>query len=70
MEKITKELSESRSTIQALKDSISARDEELKKLRENPPAIPVKKTEQHVIIGLIEHGLIGVNSGSRYRSFR
>ena len=46
VEKITKELSESRTMIQSLKDSISARDEELKKLRENPPAIPVKKSDQ------------------------
>ena len=46
VEKITKELSESRTMIQSLKDSISARDEELKKLRENPPAIPVKKNDQ------------------------
>ena len=46
VEKITKELSESRSLIESLKDSISARDEELKKLRENPPAIPLKKNEQ------------------------
>ena len=46
VEKITKELSESRSLIESLKDSISARDEELKKLRENPPAIPVKKNDQ------------------------
>jgi len=37
--KITKELSESRSMIQSLKDSLSARDDELKKLRENPPTL-------------------------------